>query len=147
VPILLSQPDALPGVVRDELTTLAPGKVVLLGGRGALTRAVARQVRQALPAAAVTRIAGADRFGTSAAIASAGWTSANEVYFAVGSDFPDALAGVSAAAVHGSPLLLTNTSCLPAPVHDVVQLLDPKSEVLLGGPEVLGSDAPTAECS
>jgi putative cell wall-binding protein len=145
-PILLSAPTALPRVVGRELTALAPSRVVLLGGLGALSRAVADQVRGRLPSASVTRLAGADRYGTSAAVASAGWPSAGQVYFAVGTDFPDALAGVPAAAVHGSPLLLAHSGCLPTPVYDVVGSLSPQSEVLLGGSDVLGSNAPSTEC-
>ena len=132
--------------VGRELTSLDPAKVVVLGGPGALNSTVVSQAKQRLPGATVTRIAGADRFGTSAAVASAGWSSAQQVYFAVGTDFPDALAGVPAAAAHGSPLLLTQESCLPTPVYDVVGALAPSNEVLLGGSDVLGSSAPSSEC-
>jgi len=145
-PILLSSPTALPRVVGRELTTLAPSQVVLLGGRGALSRAVANQVRNRLPGASVTRLAGSDRYATSAAVAAAGWPGAGQVYFAVGTDFPDALAGVPAAAEHGSPLLLAEQGCLPPEVYDVVHALAPQSEVLLGGSDVLASGAPSAEC-
>lgn len=145
-PILLSAPDGLPRSVGRELAALSPTKVVLLGGPGALSKTVASQVQQRLPGATVTRIAGADRYGTSAAVASTGWSSAKQVYFAVGTDFPDALAGVPAAAAHGSPLLLTEASCLPTPVFEVVGALSPSNEVLLGGSDVLGSSAPSSEC-
>jgi putative cell wall-binding protein len=145
-PILLARPDGLPRSVGRELTSLSPSKVVVLGGPGALSSAVVSQVKQRLPGATVTRLAGTDRYGTSAAVASTGWSSAQQVYFAVGTDFPDALAGVPAAAAHGSPLLLTQESCLPSPVYDVVGALAPSHEVLLGGSTVLGSSAPSSEC-
>jgi putative cell wall-binding protein len=145
-PILLSDTKQLPASVRQELVRLAPTKVVLLGGVASLTRGVRRAVAEAVPTASVSRLSGADRYATSAAIVRAGWQTADTAFFAAGSNFPDALAGVPAAGSKSAPLLLTRETCLPAPVADVADMLAPESRVLLGGSTVLEDGVATTRC-
>ena len=52
-PLLLTLPDQLPVSVRDELVSLAPATVYLVGGTGAVSTAVQNAVHSALPAAAI----------------------------------------------------------------------------------------------
>ncbi len=104
------------------------------------------QIAQAVPNAAVSRLSGQNRYATSAAIVGAGWTSSEFAFFAAGTDFPDALAGVPAAAFNGAPLLLTTQDCMPAAVADVADKLAPSERVLLGGAMVLQDSASTARC-
>ncbi|HET8716112.1 MAG TPA: cell wall-binding repeat-containing protein [Nocardioidaceae bacterium] len=147
-PILLSPPDHLPEVVRDELVALGPDRVILLGGTASLSRDVAVSVRQALPEGSVRRLFGQDRFATSAKIARVGWDeTGGAAYFASGDNFPDALSGVSAAGKNGAPLLLTRPGCTPSPVFDQLQRLDPLNKVLLGGAAVLTEEALETECA
>ena len=146
-PILLSASDRLPQALVDALTRLQPSTVVLLGGTGALSERVAAQVSEVLPGATTQRLAGADRFATSAAIAQYGWaTTGGRAYLAAGGNFPDALAGVPAAAGSGAPLLLARQSCLPAPVHDQLVRLAPEQQILLGGSGVLSEGALSHTC-
>jgi putative cell wall-binding protein len=145
-PVALSRPGGIPRAVRDLLRNLDPSRVVLLGGEGALSGDVQAKAGALLPDATVTRLAGADRYGTSAAATRRGWNSADKVYFATGFDFPDALAGVPAAAKRQAPLLLTKPRCLPQPVYRVVADLDPAKRFLLGGASVLVDGAPTRKC-
>jgi putative cell wall-binding protein len=146
-PILLAHDDKVSASVLDELTALNPSRVVLLGGTGALGEEVAAQVGQALPAAAVSRLAGADRYETSAAVARAGWGSTDDAYLASGADFPDALAGVPAAAAHDAPLLLSRAECLPPAVYDEMTALAPPTRVLLGGTAVRYDGVLDSECT
>ena len=68
-PLLLSDTTAVPPVVLDEIERLDPDRVVVVGGESSLSPDVEADVREALPDATVDRIAGADRFATSRAIA------------------------------------------------------------------------------
>jgi putative cell wall-binding protein len=145
-PVLLSRHEALPPTVRRELKRLQPTRVVLLGGESGLSAAVQKEVKAMMPAVTTGRLSGTDRYATSAAIAQAGWRTSDSVYFAAGTDFPDALAGVPAAAHHRAPLLLTRATCMPAPIADMVHRLAPTKRVLLGGPTVLQDGAATARC-
>ena len=94
----------------------------------------------------MSRLAGKNRYVTSAVITRAGWTATNRAYFAAGTDFPDALAGVPAAAFHGAPLLLTQQTCMPDAIANVVEELNPYDRVLLGGSAVLQDGASTTRC-
>lgn len=146
-PILLTASSVLPVPVADELARLAPTTVVLLGGPGAVSEQVAAEVARRLPNASVRRLGGADRFATSAAVAQHWSTTGGQVYVAAGSDFPDALAGVPAAARATAPLLLTRKRCLPPPVHEQMLRLDPSQSVLLGGAGVVDEGAVSRSCT
>ena len=89
----------------------------------------------------VSRIAGADRYATAAAVSQATFQPGAAVAFVVtGVNYPDALAGGPAAAKRGGPVLLTERDRLPSPTSDELQRLQPKSIVVLGGPSSV-SDA------
>jgi hypothetical protein len=64
---LLTNKAGLPAGVADEIRRLAPKTIVLVGGKGAISDKVARQL-SALGRAKVVRVAGSDRFATSRAI-------------------------------------------------------------------------------
>ena len=69
----------------------------------------------AATAAVVDRYAGADRYGTAAAISAATFAPGVQVAFlATGADFPDSLAGGSPAGRLKAPILLTPRAELPA---------------------------------
>ncbi len=105
-PLLLTGRDALPAAVRTELQRLRPASIVLVGGEPSVSAAVEAQLAAIAP---VVRLAGADRYETSARIAQhafpggASWT-----YVATGRDFPDALAAGPVAALRGTPILLVD---------------------------------------
>lgn len=145
-PILLSTPGQLPTDVADELQRLDPDKVVLLGGKKALRQAVKEDVADAVPGAQVSRLAGANRYATAEKIAQAGWNSSSEVFLATGKNFPDALAGVPAAAEAGAPLLLAKQNCMPASTANSVDDLGATTKTLLGGSDVLGAGAASNRC-
>ena len=92
---------------------------------------------------AVTRVAGADRYATAAAIADAGWPSAlpasSTVLLATGSTFPDAVAGSAAAGHLGVPLLLTASGSLSSAAAAEIDRLKPARVALLGGTAALSS--------
>lgn len=80
------------------------------------------------------RLAGADRYGTAAAISAAHFgPNVPVAYVATGRNFPDALAGVPAAGIHGGPVLLTEPTALPQATRNELARLQPQRIVVLGG--------------
>lgn len=135
-PVLLTRPTALPAATQNELTGLAPARVLVTGGPGAVSDDVMRRV-------GATRLAGPDRFGTAAAVSTL-WASAPTVYLANGMDFPDALAGAAAAGAADAPVLLTRAETLPEATASALARLKPARIIALGGAAVV-SDAVVAD--
>jgi len=136
-PILLTQRDKLPAATVSELKRLKPRRIVVLGGTGV----VSAEVEIALEAhtgGKVSRLAGADRYRTAAAISKDGFgPGAPVVYIATGLNFPDALAGGATAALKDGPVLLVSGASIPKATHDELTRLKPKRVVVLGGTAVV----------
>ncbi len=108
-PVLLTAPDALPAAVAGEVSALAPSKVVIVGGTGAVSNGVQAQLTKLVPN--TVRWSGSDRYATSRAIVSNAFGSnIPDVFVATGTNFPDALAAGAAAGAVGAPILLVNGS-------------------------------------
>ena len=98
-----------------------------------------------LSSPSLARLAGADRYGTAAAISAATFSRGVPVAFvATGTNFPDALAAGPAAATSNGPVLLTRASLLPTATRAELVRLAPKRIVVLGGAGVV-SDGVLAE--
>lgn len=97
-PILLTRPDRIPAVIAEELDYY--DTTMIIGG----TQAVSNDVAADLPNA--TRVSGADRYLTSAAVAEQLFEGAVEGLAANGQNFPDALTGNVLAAAYEAPMLL-----------------------------------------
>ncbi len=141
MPLLLADLDTIPDVTVTAIRRLAPSKIVLVGGTGVLSDAVERQAKGL--AASVVRYAGADRYATSAdvvaKVTSVMVPKPTTALLATGRNYPDALAGVPAAAVAKAPLLLTQPNCLPAVMKTVVDgKLALDRVVRLGSAEIVG---------
>ncbi|MFF1572631.1 cell wall-binding repeat-containing protein [Leifsonia sp. NPDC058292] len=133
-PLLLTAPGALPAIVAAEITRLAPGTIVVAGGAAPVSDAVLKQLHQAAPSATLTRAAGIDRYATSRAVVSDAFTTADTVYLASGTNFPDALSGGGAAGSKGAPTLLVNGSAtsVDAATSALLSSLGAKNIVLVG---------------
>lgn len=130
-PVLLTDPRSLPQVIRDELSRLRPGRIVVLGGGGAVSATVAQQLAAYAP---VERLQGADRFGTAVAVSRASFSpGVSAAFVATGASFPDALSAGPAAIRAGGPVLLTYPGSLPASTRDELVRLRPETIYLLGG--------------
>lgn len=114
-PVLLLPPaSGVPSVVREEILRLAPGRVVALGGTGAVSDT---QLATAGDGRATHRLAGTNRYATSAAIAAYEFPSRPaSVYLARGDVFADAIAGGS---LTDGPILLiqAGASCVDLPLE------------------------------
>jgi putative cell wall-binding protein len=88
----------------------------------------------------VNRIAGNDRYITSAETALRAFESADTVLIARGDDeggFADGLAASYLAGVENAPILLTEPNGLPPVVKDAISKLGAKKAIILGGPAVV----------
>lgn len=147
-PLLLSAPAALSAPTAVELDRLKPVRVYLLGGQAAISAAVEATIRGVVPGATVTRLAGADRYETSAAVANAVWPGkSGAVMLATGAEFADALSGAPAAHVNGAPILLTRSICTPTVITKVVSRLAPAARVALGGLSVVSAHGLNVDCA
>lgn len=137
-PILLVDQD-VPAATDAELRRLAPGRIVVLGGQAA----VSANVESALAAyttGGVTRLGGADRYATAAAIARDQHDpGVATVYVATGRNFPDALSGGAAAADEDAPLLLVDGNIPQTTAAELVRL-QPGRIVVLGGPVAVSDE-------
>ncbi|MYL31569.1 hypothetical protein GLW03_17255 [Halobacillus halophilus] len=91
----------------------------------------------------IERIAGKDRYETSAFIAarSSGGMAVEHVVLATGQDFPDALAGSPLASMYAAPILLTKQNALPEITKSALQVLNTKSVTILGGTGAVSKQA------
>ncbi|HEX7195201.1 MAG TPA: cell wall-binding repeat-containing protein, partial [Candidatus Limnocylindria bacterium] len=132
-PVLLVGSAGVPTATRMELGRLKPGRIVVLGGPGVISDAAKADLAGYAPGGA-SRLYGADRYATAAAISRATFSrGVPVVYVATGVDYPDALAGVPAAGVQRGPILLVRPTALPGVTATELGRLKPQRIVILGG--------------
>ena len=144
VPLMLVSQYAVPPAEIPSVQRLDPARVILVAGPAAATDDVVTQLRNIAPHAQVERVAGADRYATSAEVAKVGYQSTGTVYVASGETFPDALSGSPAAANANAPILLVPSggeTCPPTPVVAEADQLGATSVIVLGGPANVNDQA------
>lgn len=119
------------------LRTLKASSATIVGGTSAVSAKLEASLKKAV--AAVTRVAGIDRFETSAKINQASFAKASRVFLATGFAFPDALAGAAWAGAVDSPLYVVPSTCVPTLASNAVFAYSAPTVTLLGGPNALGS--------
>ena len=131
--MLLVRPGTIPSTVVAELKRLKPENITVLGGSNAVSKTV-EEALDPFTKGKVTRQSGADRYGTAAAVAEKTFPhGVKTAYLASGEDFPDALAGVPAAALQNGPLLLTRPGALPTSTSNALSELGVENVIVLGG--------------
>ena len=136
-PLLLVTAGGVPSSTAAEIRRLGATRAVILGGSGAVGSGAESQLRALV--GSVSRIAGNDRYLTSATISSQTFSAGvGAAYVASGLNYADALAGGPVAALAPGPILLAATNCMPAGVIFELGRLRPANVVLLGGSAVLG---------
>ena len=133
-PVLLVAPNEIPGSTAAELRRLAPGRIVVAGGSAVISNTVLDGLKAF--SGSVVRQFGADRYATGVAISVANHTaaSAEVVYIATGTTFPDALAAAPIAGRQRGPVLLVAPTSLPSSVANELRRLSPNRIVIVGGP-------------
>ncbi len=106
-PVLLTRRDSLPSSTRSGLGALAPARVVIVGGTGAVSPAVQAAVAAALPHARVDRVAGATRYETAAAISQDAWPRPAGLY---AQDIPSTSARRVSALIPSGPIGLASAA-------------------------------------
>ncbi len=143
-PLLLVQPTAIPAAISTQLTRLAPARIVVLGGTGAVSAGVFDQLKAyTTPTAGqVSRAAGADRYATAVDLAETTFTSPVDTVVVVdGQDFADAVSAAPLAALDQGPVLYVQPDAVPSSVDDaLLNVLKPTHIVIVGGTAVV-SDA------
>ncbi|MBW3664141.1 MAG: cell wall-binding repeat-containing protein [Actinobacteria bacterium] len=137
-PLLLTRRQSLPGSTRAEIERLGATSVEVIGGPDAIDPAIVSEL--AAMGVTVRRIAGADRYGTSAAVSRSLHSFSNSAFVATGTDFPDALAGAAFAGLHAEPLLLVRPDAIPVEVGCELARLQPGEIFVLGGPAAVRDD-------
>lgn len=131
-PLLLTRQNTLPAVVREELHRLRPGKIVVLGGAGAVSDGVVATLAGIAP---TERISGIDRYATSRAIIDSAFQRTEHIAMATGRGFADALSAGSAVSTANAPLLLIDGAhaTLPASTMTALEGWGVRSITLTGG--------------
>jgi putative cell wall-binding protein len=145
-PIVLTEPTVYTAAAKAALATLK-GKgvtaVTIVGGTDAVSATVATAVTA--DGFTVTRVAGVDRYETAGAIAAAQNTkkttgsisSLKAAFIATGANFPDALAAGPAAYSGNLPILLVNSTGVPAATTKAITDLGIKKVYILGGTDAI----------
>jgi putative cell wall-binding protein len=142
IPLLLTGRDRLPAATRSALDGVA--RAIVLGGEAAVSEAVAGEIESA--GVAVTRLAGADRIETAAAVATREGTVVGTVgdrptaLLASAATFADALVAGPLAAGASLPLLLTHPDALPEATRDALADLAVEQVLIVGGSAAVSAD-------
>lgn len=104
-PLLLTPAASLPAAVAAEIRRLAPQRIYVIGGTGAVSATVQKALARIAP---TTRLGKLDRYATGLHIVDTAFRSADTAFIATGRAFPDALAATGAAAAMGAPVILVD---------------------------------------
>lgn len=122
--LLLTYATSLPQATSDRLAELDPGRVVVVGGAGAVSDAVLSSIETLLPGTPVDRVGGTSRYDTGENIVRDAYEfGASVAIIATGRNYPDALAAGPAAGVMGAPVILVDGTA-STPSAATLALLD-----------------------
>jgi type VII secretion-associated serine protease mycosin len=142
-PLLLVRAGAVPNPTLAELQRLGPDRIVIVGSTGSVGTGVAATLAEF---GAVTRVSGADRYASTAALSAASFAANGPatVYVATGNAFPDGLTAGPIAGLRNGPLLLVPGTSLPGSVATELLRLSPTTIVIVGGPQAITESVRTA---
>ena len=128
-PVLLVD-DSLKDIQKEYLSSLGSRNYYLIGGTGAVKPAVESEINEY---GMVERIAGANRFATSEAIAMKFFPAGSgKLVIASGDDFPDGLTGGPVAIAESAPIVLVN-SLNSAEAEKYIERFGVKKLIVIGG--------------
>lgn len=142
-PILLNHKDSLDSEVSSELSKLGVKNVYIIGGKGIISDTVKKQIED--KGIACTRIGGANRYETSAAVA--GMMNVNgSIIVVTGENYPDAVSIASWASIKSVPILLTQKNNISQAVKDFISKNENKIKVtyVIGGNGVISDKVKNA---
>ena len=131
---LLVRPNGIPTATAAALEDLNPSEIVILGGTGSVSAAVAAQLSQ-YTSGPVTRVSGTDRYDVSIKVSQRFFDGPlDRIYLATGQTFPDALAGTPGAGIAGAPVLLVGPAGITPQLRAEIERLSPGRIFIMGGP-------------
>lgn len=140
VPLLLTYRDALPSEVAGELRRLGTESALVVGGSASVADSVLAEV-EAAGVGRVERLAGADRYATSAAVSGRVPPGGEGAVIAGGqAGWQDWAGAASLAAVAGVPLLLSPLHGLPDTVETSLGARGVREIVVVGGADVISEE-------
>ncbi|MGH1550756.1 cell wall-binding repeat-containing protein [Leifsonia poae] len=140
-PILLVDGNApsVDSATASLLSSLKAKNVKVVGGTDAMSTGIVSSLTQ--EGYTVTRLAGADRYGTALAVNADAYAHATTALLATGFGFPDALSATTLAGSTSSPLYLAPYDCVPQGVLADFTRLGVTTVTLVGGPAMLSESA------
>jgi hypothetical protein len=138
-PVLLTDSGSLPPATIAELSRLAPTTAYIVGGTSVISPVVEQLVGTIVPT--VIRLAGTDRYRTSAAVSQAIFSTAPLVFVALGSNFPEALVAAAGAGHMRGPVLLTRRDHVPQATLDELTRLNAVKIFVVGGTAAISETA------
>ena len=143
-PILLNDSNRLDTQVKNEIRRLGVKKVILVGGNNSLAIGIEKDLK--IMNLELSRIAGKDRYDTSARLAKqlvklTGYS--DRAIVASGENFPDALTASSIAAKDDLPVLLVKSTSIPYYIDEVMKDMGIKKTILVGGNNSIGKNIET----
>lgn len=136
-PVLLTQKDEIPSATVSAMAAINPYRVVVLGGRNAISSPVATELKLMTRSKNLQRVFGPDRYGTAAELAQYYPNGLDTVVVATGEVFPDALSGAAWAGDQAGPVLLVSEDDVPWEARQALSQLDPQEIIIVGGPGVI----------
>ncbi|WP_192498746.1 cell wall-binding repeat-containing protein [Ornithinimicrobium pratense] len=137
-PVLLARTDRLPSATVSALQETNPARIVVLGGEEAISDGVLTALEDYTDGT-VTRLAGVDRYVTSAEVAGLYPDDTSTVFVSTGERFPDALSGGPIAVRSAAPVLLTRQDDLPGATIEQLERFTPERIVILGGTDAVSA--------
>ncbi len=146
--LLLTRPGGLTNAQIAQVKANAPSAVYIVGGTGAVSEAVANQLRAAT-GKTPERVGGSNRYSTSEAIYDRFFStkSGTQVLVATGRDYPDALSASAAGGATSTPVILVDGMSgqgLPTSLAATLKAKKRTGLVLVGGTGVVTPQTATA---
>lgn len=133
-PIVLTNPDGtqVPQVTRAAIAALDPDRVIALGGTSSVSTTLLSQAADGRP---TIRLAGPDRYATSARVAQRAFPSGSDRVYVARGDGDQLADAVASGVLTDGPVVLVNGPCTTVPqvVKDYLQDTQPAVVVALGG--------------
>lgn len=143
-PLLLANPrsSTVPASTAAVIATLKPSRIVVVGGPAVMPDSLVAAFGSLAP---TTRVSGADRFATAAAVADFAFPESKSALLASGSGFADALSGVVLAAKQKAPIYPMPWGCVSGPLRAKLAAGMVTAVTVVGGPAVMHPGLDTLE--
>ncbi|MCQ6278656.1 cell wall-binding repeat-containing protein [Bacillus sp. EB600] len=129
--ILISNSDTL--TMEMKQAALKASERYVIGGTAAIKDSIATELK-------AKRIAGSNRYGTSANILKAFYKTQPNLYFTTGVQFSDALSGSALAAKNSSGIALVKPNEIPAEIEGILSNYQVSKSFILGGTQAIDSE-------